>query len=184
MFSGRIFSRLHLVIVPIAIVFAFVGQASAYEMAIQKVPGMTAAVELHHGQSKPHLNSTQIPSTGWHYDWGQGQNGWGYCYEWTNQGQVLNAGQPVNSYSCEAVNPSRPNWGHGRNGWAYCYEWTPYGVAMNEGQPINTYSCEAIARSHFQWGRGQNGNTYCYQYAPNGYAMNEGQPMNIGYCRR
>jgi len=77
---------------------------------------------------------------GSYYDWGRGQNGWGYCYEWAN-GYVLNSGYPIANYYCEQENPSYFDWGRGMNGYTYCYQWTPYGVAMNEGRPVDNYYC-------------------------------------------
>lgn len=120
---------------------------------------------------------------GSYFDWGQGQNGWGYCYEWTNHGDVLNGGNPVHPYSCEKSNPSRFRWSRGQDGWGYCYQYTPYGVAMNEGSLVHPYSCEKVAPSYYRWGRAQNGYTYCYQYTANGIPMNQGSPVNESYCR-
>lgn len=122
------------------------------------------------------------PSHGSYYDWGRGQNGWGYCYEWAAPGYPLNGGSPVSNWFCEDLNPSYHYWGQGMNGWGYCYQYTPYGVAMNEGSPQSEWSCERVAPSYYAWGRGQNGYTYCYQWTPNGYAMNGGQPVPNFYC--
>ncbi|MEM7645789.1 MAG: hypothetical protein AAF203_02665 [Pseudomonadota bacterium] len=119
---------------------------------------------------------------GFFFDWGQAQNGWGYCYKWASSGAVLNNGQPVPNFRCERVNPSRPRWGQAQNGWGYCYRYTPYGVAMFEGQPIDEYECERVRPSYYDWGRGQDGYTYCYQWTPRGIAMNEGRPVANYFC--
>lgn len=76
-----------------------------------------------------------------YFDWGRGQNGWGYCYEFTSQGYVLNQGRPVHNANCEAVRPSYFDWGRGMDGYVYCYQWTPYRVAMNEGRPMHPSYC-------------------------------------------
>ena len=119
---------------------------------------------------------------GFYYDWGKANNGWGYCYKWTNDGRVLNGGKPVDNYNCERVNPSYHNWGRGNDGWGYCYQWTAYGVAMNQGQPVSNYSCESVNPSYYSWGQSKAGNTRCYQYTANGYAMNKGQPVSDYNC--
>lgn len=118
-----------------------------------------------------------------YFNWGKGQNGWGYCYEWTKQGYVLHGGQPQPNYYCEQVRPSYFYWGQGQNGWGYCYQYTPYGVAMNEGRPQSNYYCEQKYPSFYRWGKGQNGYTYCYQVTANGYFMNDGQPVSDYHCR-
>lgn len=134
-----------------------------------------------HNDPKPHPHPG--PSHGSYYDWGRAQNGYGYCYEWSSDGYVLNNGQPVSEHYCENVRPSYYYWGQAQNGWGYCYHYTPSGIPMNQGQPVSNYTCERVAHSHYQWGRAQNGYTYCYQYTPNGYAMNQGQPVSNHYCR-
>ena len=135
--------------------------------------------------SSPRMNAEQagISCTGSYYDWGRAQNGYGYCYEWTCYGDVLNQGQPVSNYSCEAVRPSYFNWGRAQNGWGYCYQYTPQGLTMNQGQPVSNYSCEQTRPSYYSWGRSQDGSTRCYQYTPQGTAMNQGQPVSEFYCR-
>lgn len=125
----------------------------------------------------------KMKNQGYFYDWGEAVNGWGYCYKWTNQGAVLNEGQPVNNYLCEQSNPSLPDWGVAQNGWGYCYRYTPYGHAMNEGQPIPNYLCDNVSPSYYSWGTGHNGNTYCYQYTSYGVGMNKGQPVADYYCQ-
>lgn len=122
-------------------------------------------------------------SYGSYYNWGRAQNGWGYCYEWTYEGYVLNGGQPVGDYLCESTRPSYYGWGAAQNGWGYCYHYTPDGLAMNNGQAMANYLCESYSPSHYSWGRGQNGNYYCYQYTPNGLVMNSGQPVDNYFCR-
>lgn len=80
------------------------------------------------------------PHTGHYFDWGQGQNGWGYCYEWAN-GYVLNGGRNVYNGYCEEVHPSHFDWGRGQDGYTYCYQFTPYNIAMNEGRPVHNSYC-------------------------------------------
>ncbi|MCB0422336.1 MAG: hypothetical protein KDD61_15160 [Bdellovibrionales bacterium] len=117
-----------------------------------------------------------------YYAWGKAKNGWGYCYHWTRDGEVLNEGKPVDDRHCERVNPSIYDWGKGKNGWGYCYHWTPKGVAMDEGRPASNYLCERRSRSYYKWGKGKNGHTYCYQWTPKGVAMNEGKPVAEHLC--
>jgi hypothetical protein len=119
---------------------------------------------------------------GYFYDWGQGRDGWGYCYQWTSSGQVLNQGMPVDNWNCEQSRPSMFNWGQAHSGWGYCYHYTPYGVPMDAGQPAPNYQCEQRAPSHYAWGQAQNGYTFCYQWTPYGVAMNDGQPVPNYYC--
>jgi hypothetical protein len=121
--------------------------------------------------------------TGSHYDWGRGYDGWGYCYEYTNYGVVLNGGAAVGNYLCEATKPSSFDWGRGQNGWGYCYQYTPYGVPMNQGSAQPNSYCEMNSRSYYSWGQGIDGYTYCYQYTAKGVAMNDGQPLANYYCQ-
>ena len=130
------------------------------------------------------LESMNIrPRRGSYYKWGKARNGYGYCYEYTRDGRVLNGGKPVGNYNCERRNPSVYNWGRARNGYGYCYQYTPYGVAMNEGRPVSNFQCERYNPSYYSWGRGRDGNTYCYQYTGNGIPMNEGKPVSNYYCK-
>lgn len=130
-----------------------------------------------------HVQPMYPGRTGSYYDWGRGQNGWGYCYEWTYDGAVLNGGRPVANYLCESYRPSNYNWGRGMDGWGYCYQWTPYGVVLNDGRPVSNYSCENVAPSYYAFGRGQDGYTYCYQWTPNGLPLNQGRPVPNYLCR-
>ncbi|MGE3682754.1 MAG: hypothetical protein AB7G93_13600 [Bdellovibrionales bacterium] len=123
-----------------------------------------------------------LSCTGAYYDWGQAQNGWGYCYQWTCDGRPLNGGRPVGNYLCEANQPSHYGWGRAQNGWGYCYRWTPKGVAMNGGQPVGNYLCEAVAPSSYRWGTGMDGHARCYQWSPEGYALNQGRPVANYLC--
>lgn len=116
------------------------------------------------------------------YDWGLAQNGFGYCYEFTREGNVLNGGQPVPNYLCEQVRPSRVDWGTATNGYGYCFQWTPYGVPMNEGRSIDAYNCERLRPSYYNWARATNGYTYCFQFTPYGVAMNEGRSVPNYFC--
>lgn len=75
------------------------------------------------------------------FDWGRGQNGWGYCYEFDNHGYVLHNGRPMHPRNCEMVNPSYYDWGRGFDGYIYCYQWTPYHVIMNDGYAVNPRFC-------------------------------------------
>lgn len=119
---------------------------------------------------------------GAYYDWGQAVNGWGYCYQYTDSGVVLNGGRPVNNWYCERVRPSYFDWSTGRDGWGYCYQYTPYGIAMNTGNPVYNANCERRRPSHYEWGRSNDGYTRCYQYTPYGKALNKGHPVNDAFC--
>lgn len=123
------------------------------------------------------------PGTGSYYNWGRAQNGWGYCYQWTMDGHVLNGGNPVDNFYCEQRHPSYANWGRAQNGWGYCYQYAPQGYVLNQGQPIPNMSCERTSPSFYRWGQSVNGMTYCYQYTPNGYVLNQGQPVPNYYCQ-
>ena len=128
--------------------------------------------------------SNEAPAIGGSYfNWGRAQNGFGYCYQWTSTGQLLNGGAAQPNFYCEQVNPSFFNWGRAQNGFGYCYQFTGTGLLMNLGQPQSNYSCEQRSPSHYAWGRGQDGYTRCYQYSPSGLALNAGQPVNNYFCQ-
>jgi len=75
------------------------------------------------------------------YDWGRGQNGWGYCYQFDSHGYVMNLGRPVNNRMCERYNPSYYSWAHATNGYVYCFQFTPYSVVMNEVRSVHPRFC-------------------------------------------
>lgn len=157
-------------------------------VSLLMMSGIAAADDqgaYHDGESTPAFD-LQIQNFGsrTYYDWGRARNGYGYCYEWTNDGQVLNGGQPQSNFYCEERRPSFYDWGRAQNGYGYCYQYTPYGVPMNEGNPQSNFYCEQRNPSFYDWGRGQDGKTYCYQYTSKGIPMNEGRPQSEFYCRR
>jgi len=126
--------------------------------------------------------AAKVTCHGSYFNWGRGRDGWGYCYEYSCSGAILNGGYPVSNGSCETTRPSYYNWGRGQNGWGYCYQWTPYGVAMNQGHPVANFSCEATRPSYYAWGRSNDGWTRCYQWTPQGLAMNDGYPVANYLC--
>ena len=143
---------------------------------------------LAHADNNQPVNNCEPPgvtieSTGSYYDWARSQNGWGNCYQWTTDGHVLNGGQPVSAYLCEANHPTSYRWARAQNGWGACYQYTPNGYVLNNGQPVSNYLCEAVSPSYYSWAQSQNGQTYCYQYTSNGYAMNNGQPVSNYLCQ-
>ena len=75
------------------------------------------------------------------YDWGRGQNGFGYCYAFDRYGNVLYWGQPQPNINCERVRRSHFNWGRSWDGRIYCYQWTPYLAVMNDGRPVHPGYC-------------------------------------------
>jgi hypothetical protein len=79
---------------------------------------------------------------GSYYAWYKGNDGWGRCYEWTTGGDVLNGGNPVSNYLCEAVAPSHYEWGRSNNGYTRCYQVTPNGYYLHEGSPVSDYLCK------------------------------------------
>jgi len=54
---------------------------------------------------------------GAYFNWGQGLDGWGHCYEYTNSGAVLNDGRPVDDNMCGGITF---NWAQGLDGWGHC----------------------------------------------------------------
>ena len=122
-------------------------------------------------------------SHGSYFNWGRGQNGWGYCYEWTYDGYVLNEGRPVNTSFCERVSPSMAVWNRAQNGWGYCYRITSNGFTLNDGRPIDPSYCEATGASYYRWGRANDGYVRCYKFSFNGLILNEGRPVENYYCR-
>lgn len=122
------------------------------------------------------------PNTGAFYDWGMGRDRTGYCYQFTNHGDVLNGGHPVAESFCEAVKASHADWARGKNGYGYCYQFTPDELVMFQGRPQKNEICEAIKASYFSWGRGFDGWTYCFQFTPYNAMMNEGRSVPNEKC--
>lgn len=116
-----------------------------------------------------------------YFDWSRGQDGFGYCYEWTADGKVLNGGQPVPERFCEEKNPSFFSWARSQSGWGNCYRFTPQGVVMDFGQPKPYRLCEKESPSYFRWLYATNGYYYCYQLGA-GYVLNEGRPVPNQFC--
>lgn len=121
-------------------------------------------------------------NTGAFYDWGIGRDRTGYCYQFTNQGDVLNSGHPVAESHCEAVKASHPDWARGRNGYGYCYQFTPDEIVMYQGRPQKNENCEKVKPSVFNWGRGMDGWTYCFQFTPSQLLLNEGRSVPNEKC--
>lgn len=130
---------------------------------------------------QPPINHPAGPT---YFNWGQGRDGWAYCYEFNSQGYVLNGGRPVANIHCERVSPSYHNWGRGVDGWGYCYQFAPNGLVMNQGRPQPNMQCERMSPSYYQWGRGTDGWVYCYQWTPYGHVMNIGRPVPNHFCQR
>jgi hypothetical protein len=83
----------------------------------------------------PGTSAHALPGS--HFGWGQGQDGWGHCYEYASSGGVLNEGQPVSDSFCGRV---VFRWGQGQDGWTHCYEYGgPY--VINAGQPVANNFC-------------------------------------------
>lgn len=114
-------------------------QGQSVNDAVIAVDGIVA-FESSHADAPVALEGFAPPRRGSYFDWGRARNGWGYCYQWTRNGQVLNQGQPVQNYLCERTNPSYFAWGRAKNGFTYCYQWAK-GLALNEGQPVPNYYC-------------------------------------------
>ena len=124
-------------------------------------------------------------NTGSHVMWGM-VAGMGYCFEWTNTGDVLNGGDPIPNANCSEVIPSYFDWGFGQNGFGYCYEFTPDGYVLNEGEKSEENHCERVSPSYYTWDRAEdNGKTYCYKKTGNyDYLMNIGMPYDNDFCRK
>ncbi|NQZ00851.1 MAG: hypothetical protein HRT45_09305 [Bdellovibrionales bacterium] len=71
-----------------------------------------------------------------YFDWGQGRDGTGYCYEFYREGEIANGGRNLPNRFCEAVSPSYYQMARGRDGYLYCYQFTPYHIVMNQGRPV------------------------------------------------
>lgn len=136
------------------------------------------------GSQTPPVPSPQPPPghPGNYFNWGQGRDGTGYCYEFNSQGFVLNGGMPQANINCEKVSPSFANWGRANNGFGYCFQFTPYNIVMNQGHPIANQTCEKVSPSYYRWGQGVDGFTYCYQFTPTGLVMNNGQNVPNHLC--
>ncbi len=110
-------------------------------------PSLNTEIEIEIEDTGPQnidieINAHKEASTGSKYGWGKAHNGYGYCYKWTKDGRVLNAGQPVANKFCEQVDPSYYSWGTAHNGHTYCYQYTSDHVAMNGGTPVADRYCE------------------------------------------
>lgn len=82
------------------------------------------------------------PTQSSYYDWGRGQDGYGYCYEYDYFGQVMNWGQAQDNWYCERVSPSHYTWGYySGSSQPYCFQVTPRGDVMNSGYPVANYLC-------------------------------------------
>ena len=133
-------------------------------------------------QAEAPLASEAVSSRpGTYYDWGQGRDGWGYCYQWNRRGDVLNGGMPVDEYNCESRRPSNFNWARSAYGWGNCYRFSPNGLVLNRGQAQSYYNCERFNPSYFNWARATNGYVYCFQFG-NGLVLNEGRAVPNNYC--
>ena len=155
----------------------FVGLATLFCMNI-------ASANVDGSTSEKAIASTPTPPPGGqtYFDWGRGMDGYGYCYQFTWDGYVLNNGaaQPIGF--CEQVRPSHFDWGRGNNGFGYCYQFTPQKLVMNRGAAQYNGNCERYYPSFYRWGRGNDGYTYCYQFTPYGYVLNDGRPVPPNYC--
>jgi len=105
--------------------------AAAFSLNAFAVSGQSSIAPV------PHYPPGYPPGTGAYYNWGQGQDGWGHCYEWASNGGVLNEGQPVDNSFC-----GQPyfQWGPGQDGYTHCYEFGGRWV-INEGQPVDNSYC-------------------------------------------
>lgn len=124
-----------------------------------------------------------ITASGFYYDWGQGPNGWGYCYQWNPNGYIINYNNPSPNQFCEQRNPSYFFWGAAVNGYGYCYQFTPSGLTLNNGYPMPNFYCDRVSPSYFRFVTAPNGYVNCYQFTSNGYVMNNGMPVNYGLCQ-
>jgi hypothetical protein len=116
------------------------------------------------------------------FDWGRGNDGTGYCFEFSYDGYVLNGGHPVPENLCESRNPSHFEWGQASNGFGYCFQFTPNHLVLWQGRPVSNMQCEYTQPSYYAWGRATNGGTYCFQYTPTGLVMNDGRAVSPQYC--
>ncbi len=122
------------------------------------------------------------PGNNTFFDWGRGNDGTGYCYQFTWDGYVMNGGAAQPNYYCEQVRPSHFDWGRGNNGYGYCYQFTPYNLVMNKGAAQSNMNCERYYPSHYRWANANDGRVYCFQFTPYGLAMNDGRPVPPQYC--
>lgn len=85
----------------------------------------------------PYPHPHPYPGNGSYYNWGQGQDGYGHCYQYASNGGVLNDGSPVDNMYCGRT---RYQWGTGNDGYTHCYE---YGgnYVLNDGSPVDNMYC-------------------------------------------
>lgn len=95
--------------------------------------------DIYAGEPK-NIGQGHYPDNYTFFDWGQGQNGWGYCYEFDKRGYVLHNGRPVSAVGCQN-NPSYYDWGSPFEDYRECYQWTPYNIKMNDGYPVDRRFC-------------------------------------------
>lgn len=93
------------------------------------------------GQDDPDQDHPKKPHGKIYYDWGRGHNGFGYCYAFDKNGNVLYWGKPQPDVYCERVKSSHFAWARSWNGYIYCYQFTPYLAVMNNGYPVHPGYC-------------------------------------------
>jgi hypothetical protein len=74
------------------------------------------------------------------FDFGRGENGYGYCYQFDANMQVMNKGMPVADFNCD-LTKSYYGWALHPDGELYCHRWTPYKHIMNKGQIVDAILC-------------------------------------------
>ena len=162
-----------------AIICAFIGLTLISGVSHAQMTGNSDGTYA--GESRDSHNPAN-PHTGAYYDWGRGRDGTGYCYQFTNEGYVLNGGANVPESFCEAVEPSKADWARGKNGYGYCYQFTPDHLVMYQGRPQSNATCEKVSPSHFAWDRAMDGWTYCFQFTPYNAIMNDGHSVPNEKC--
>ncbi len=122
------------------------------------------------------------PRPEYFFDWGRGNDGTGYCFEFDSAGYVMNQGRPVPENRCEAIVPTHFEWGQATNGFGYCFQFTPSHLVLWQGRPVNNQQCEYTQPSFYSWGRANNGGVYCFQFSPTGLVLNDGQAVPPQFC--
>lgn len=112
------------------------------------------------------------------FNWGESYGRDILCYEYDDQGNILNDGSPVSSSICEKFSPTLLEWGLSHGGLTKCYHQTKDGLALNKGQPVSDALCEKSNPSKFL----KNKFGICYQYTSDGRMLNDQKPVSSSLC--
>lgn len=86
-------------------------------------------------------SASETKPIGMYYEWGLAPDGWGYCFQYTMEGHVLNGGHPVSELYCDYYNPPYFTWLQGPDAFTHCFKKSPQGYTLNRGRPVPDEFC-------------------------------------------